>query len=470
MSSLTDDYEGDVLDLFGEDKANPKGRVGEVYYSYYDNRFSSPSYVRSLTNVSYKQQVVIKVICKGFGKSHLSTLLNYLQREQEAQKSAGEKPVSLYSSDFYGMNATETKELLGEWVKRFDAQDGKPVSEDVEIFASRHAELSDLKSDGLASVEELRELDWMSENKEMMKRTRFTPKDFTHMMFSPGGQFKKEDGLQVMAEFLDERIGQRGYEYVFAYHDDTKNPHFHVVVNHRPVHSREERFALDKDDLFVFRQDFARRLDAAGIDRVATKRFDRTEYLNDLRKAPERIRENIDRFEHLMGRTDHGFSFDAFEFRKNIRKKINAFQSGLEKSIEYGENDTKTKLALLKVKDIKKDFLTVEPGDFVRMRDAAAESLDKLDERIGEEFYQSLYTEKKQKQDDNGIVEILEQKRERLIQSALIELNEMKCKDPEEDRARRNNIILLERLLERGSGKEEKAERRKEDNGREGAD
>ena len=106
------------------------------------NRFSSPSYVRQLTNVTYKKQVVIKIVGKGFGKKHLSILVNYLQREHEAQKANGEKPAELYDTCGMALGPKDLRPLLAEWAGGF-LSNGKTneADEAVEVFASRYAEL-----------------------------------------------------------------------------------------------------------------------------------------------------------------------------------------------------------------------------------------------------------------------------------------------------------------------------------------
>lgn len=69
--------------------------------------------------------------------------------------------------------------------------------------------------------------------------------------------------------FADETFSQN-FEYVFAYHDDTRHPHVHLTL--RPVGDDRQRLNPRKADLEEWRQTFAQKLRDRGVQAEATPR------------------------------------------------------------------------------------------------------------------------------------------------------------------------------------------------------
>lgn len=434
MGWITDNYDDDILfDDNETDKVNsPKGRVGDAP-RYYRKRFLSPRYVKNLTEFSFKQQVVIKVAGKGFGRQHSKTLMKYLMRELEYQKQAGEEGLTL--EDSFGEKITPDKfsSFLDSWEKDYQSKRFYKGSdfEELEKYSSRRSELEEKLNDGDISQPEVKELDDLTFRNPLAKKAKVMRKDFTHIIFSPGGRFDPEKGKAAIQRFLQENVQAKGFDYVTAFHNDTSNPHFHVVVKHTNAFDKRKSFALDKYDLFAWRMDFQRQLDLKGIDRTATKRFDRQDYLEKLQKAPLELLTKVDQFERKLGHIDDSFSFDAFTFRKRIRTQLNKYEQQLKREVENKKKDSNNLAPALKeVRKIKKEFEKVTPETFFQMRKRTTAELSRIDEKTAQEFENNLdlpvESNKAKKQRVGALIGAIDYRRTKMIETAIEELKVIK--------------------------------------------
>jgi|GEM_PF-1410452 len=214
---------------------------------------------------------------------------------------------------------------------------------------------------------------------EVQKHHRTIPKNFTHMILSPGGDNPNKKGVIKATEaYLKKELAARGYEYVWALHDDTKHLHCHVVVKNKSFLREQGWFVLNKFDLQSMRLAFARDLDGYGIDRRATLKYDRAAYLEKLKARAENIR-RTDRnwWEYKLSESDNK-NFDALKFRKNA---IRNFDFLSEKLDRMGER--KAAKILRKERD---GFLKLEPDEVDRAINATATKLKNERKDLGEFF------------------------------------------------------------------------------------
>lgn len=68
----------------------------------------------------------------------------------------------------------------------------------------------------------------MEEPGEEVKRKRRVT---AHFVLDAGAAAKAEKLSQAARDFLAERFGKDGHEYWFVRHDDTRQPHVHVILN-----------------------------------------------------------------------------------------------------------------------------------------------------------------------------------------------------------------------------------------------
>lgn len=69
-----------------------------------------------------------------------------------------------------------------------------------------------------------------------------------------------------------------GYDFLLAFHDDTKSPHAHILVRSQPQFAYEDllpRFRVDKERIQVMRESLARLLNERGVAANATRRWSR---------------------------------------------------------------------------------------------------------------------------------------------------------------------------------------------------
>lgn len=136
--------------------------------------------------------------------------------------------------------------------------------------------------------------------------TKRPPRHATHMILSAKCENTAQNVRRLEAaarQFLHDRYGKQGYEYVWTIHRDTENPHVHVLVKN---HNRElgKKLRIDKADLMAMREEFAKQLTLRGIEQVATRRMDRQSVVERVAKGLESARKDRDWFRATLEKVE----------------------------------------------------------------------------------------------------------------------------------------------------------------------
>jgi hypothetical protein len=112
---------------------------------------------------------------------------------------------------------------------------------------------------------------------EVTRKRRVT----AHFILDAGKDADRDALRKSAREFLAERFGKEGHEYLFARHDDTKQPHVHVVLN--MIDGQGRRLHTSVAEVQSWRERFAEVARANGIEVDASRAWERG-------KAPARSR------------------------------------------------------------------------------------------------------------------------------------------------------------------------------------
>lgn len=106
---------------------------------------------------------------------------------------------------------------------------------------------------------------------EKQRKRRVT----AHFILDAGAEAKPEDLSKAARQFLAERFGKDGHEYLFVRHDDTKQPHVHVILNLTNAHGR--RLHTSVAEVQGWREQFAEIARQNGIEVDASRAWERGE-------------------------------------------------------------------------------------------------------------------------------------------------------------------------------------------------
>lgn len=156
-------------------------------------------------------------------------------------------------------------------------------------YVRRHGRLA-LEDENGDTVEDVRELrrrvqSWTEQAgagmeepaADQQRKRRVT----AHFILDAGAKAKPESLSKAVRQFLSERFGKDGHEYPFVRHDDTKQPHVHVVLN--LMNEQGKRLHTSVAEVQRWREHFATVARGHGIDVDATRAWERG-------KAPTRSR------------------------------------------------------------------------------------------------------------------------------------------------------------------------------------
>ena len=156
-------------------------------------------------------------------------------------------------------------------------------------YVRRHGKLA-LEDENGQQVEDVRELRrrvrlWTEQagatmaepGPEVTRKRRIT----AHFILDAGKDADRDALRTSVREFLTERFGTQGHEYLFTRHDDTKQPHVHVVLNMMDGQGR--RLHTSVAEVQHWREHFAEVARANGIEVDASRAWERG-------KAPARSR------------------------------------------------------------------------------------------------------------------------------------------------------------------------------------
>lgn len=148
-------------------------------------------------------------------------------------------------------------------------------------YISRHGELSleDESGDHIDDPAALRRRvrSWaeqagaaMDEPAAEVKRKRRVT---AHFVLDAGPRADPKKLTKATREFLAEQFGKRGHEYVFVRHDDTKQPHVHVILNLMDEHGK--RLHTSVAQVQGWRERFAETARKHGIEVDASRAWER---------------------------------------------------------------------------------------------------------------------------------------------------------------------------------------------------
>ncbi len=112
---------------------------------------------------------------------------------------------------------------------------------------------------------------------EVKRKRRVT----AHFILDAGADAKPEALSKTARQFLAERFGKTGHEYWFVRHDDTRQPHIHVILNLQ--NGKGRRLHTSVDEVQSWREQFAEIARQNGIEIDASRAWERG-------KAPTRSR------------------------------------------------------------------------------------------------------------------------------------------------------------------------------------
>ena len=438
---IHDDYGDDEFEAFAR-KFSGKGDYEKAHSKY---RFLKSGYLKSASK-SYQQNVVIKIINKGQGQGHLKTLLDYISRQDE-----NEKETELFNENDEIVSKEDFENLIKEWGQSFEQWDvSEKTKEAINFITQQEAILSDhhyskgldpeqrrlflkvktynqtfeidkgfyegafvrdkekdilgfltkkeneffiesISPEGTVSSSKTSKDNLEPIGKEIKKDMKSKPKDFSHMIFSTGGDNPdKKLAMTATQDFLRENFKSKGFQYAYVMHDDTKNLHFHVVIKNRSLayHNNKGRHSLSLDlnkfDLQILRERYTRKLDGFGINRDAVLKKDKKDYLEDALKQARQSRFDKSWFDFQLSRTDTP-RFDALKFRRRALMQLDTMADVYKKR---GRDDLSEML-----KSEKKRYAKIEPEQIKKAIDSTVSVLQKDKEQIGKTMEQSFLKE-----------------------------------------------------------------------------
>lgn len=355
----------------------------------YKYRLYSTNYLNTLN--SKRPEAVFKIISGGIGKERVTSLINYITRNK-AEFQEHER-VKLYNEYGIPLTPEQTKEHIESWVQsnfadpnRYEKQswklERKNELEDEREFLQSKLEQDLLTTQELDRLENVEKI--LKENKLPVEPNKFykgkpvsykgepylfdewckdeviirpldvengasrlvypkaldpeyidlkvnAPDDFKHMLFSAGGNGHDPERLhRAFQQFAINTFQTKGFDYVYAFHNDTDNPHFHLVLNPRsrlypkqtPLKDEERGlryFNPNKEDLILIRQEFAHQLTMQGIERKATLKRDRVKDLSKVTHISELVSSKTNYYQEAL---DNNRPIDAFKTRTAILKLI----------------------------------------------------------------------------------------------------------------------------------------------------
>lgn len=114
-------------------------------------------------------------------------------------------------------------------------------------------------------------------------------REFLHVLFSMPPGTPAEAVREAVLNFCQEEFANR--QYVAALHDDTDHTHVHVCVCTRDIdRANAPRLSPRKADLFRWRQGFADKLRALGVDAAASERRHRFQHQRPEHSVVRQIR------------------------------------------------------------------------------------------------------------------------------------------------------------------------------------
>jgi len=476
-----------------------RGRTQEENLSF-KYRFLHKSYLNKSKSFDYTQEAVIKIINSGRGKKHLRILMRYIERD--LSKQSDEKKVDIYNSEGIVLKDEEKEKFTQSFSKDFvNIYDNNLTKKEIEaleelekgqsILNDKHfssglndterqyflnskiftdnsqgldrnfAYAADVAKHGFVisdkneshsfvyldddlevkkrDVSSIGEIEYIGS--KILKKKKLMPRDFLHMVISPGGDNpNKAASLQATKNFLEENFKSKGYEYFYAMHEDKKNLHFHVVVKTQSKQkSYRPKLNLNKFALHALRLDYTAALDGYGINRNATLHFDRAEYLEQLKQKSHRLKgHNADWFNYKLSESENYKNFDILKFRRTALQQIDYLTE------KYARMGMHNEARILKKE--KKRYELATPENISKVATMTElnikESNKDLARTFSEEFSEGLMNEREAFFTDKKTQEKVVSAYKEHLDKTISDLQKLKNKDLSEEIYRRKQEAL----------------------------
>ena len=228
--------------------------------------------------------------------------------------------------------------------------------------------------------------EWMENRGNAKENTR----DTTHIILSMPKGVNKEDVKKGARGFSKKQFGLN-HQYAFALHDDTDNPHVHLVV--RNLGFDNKRLHVKKGDPQKWRETFASELNKVGVNASATHRTIRGVIKKGTKQAVHQIRQD----ENRLAKTDVSKKVQAakeyqgkYKPSKPWEKKISERQTHVRKVWLQASKDL-AKSTRAEDRELSKEILTFV-NDMPPMKTERHEMLDQI---------KALHQQQKQPQNQN---------------------------------------------------------------------
>ena len=123
--------------------------------------------------------------------------------------------------------------------------------------------------------------------------TRKNGVDAVHLMLSTPAHTDPDAVLQAARAFCADQFPT--HDYVFVRHDDTRNPHVHVIVQQR--NAENQRLCWYKADLTHYREAWGHHCNEHGIDAATSYRSERGVYDKGVSMARRRLKDRDEEHE-----------------------------------------------------------------------------------------------------------------------------------------------------------------------------
>jgi len=198
--------------------------------------------------------------------------------------------------------------------------------------------------------------DWMQDRGKAKENTR----DTTHIILSMPNSVGKEDVRKGARAFAKKQFGQN-HQYVFALHDDTDNPHVHLVVKNLGFDNK--RLHVKKSDPQKWRETFAGELNKLGVSAAATRRSVRGVVKKGTKQAVHQIRADSKR----EAKTDIAKKKEVLAEYSKADKKPKPWEEKIVKRQTYVRKEwLKAAQGLSKSSDVEDKLLARDILTFVK--------------------------------------------------------------------------------------------------------
>ena len=258
------------------------------------------------------EQVMVKITSYGSGSRGVGSHIRYITRDD---KESDKDKIPLKDSNGFELKeGWEIRDVIGEWKadfsrKQLSEREKVKVQFDFKSINEKENHFSDVRKwakeefgrfsrvfDGKGKTGEKRiyltyepekgfveqaikeaekkaELKFPSLKSTVTQLNERRERDTMHMMLSPAKGVDKEKVERIGMAFAIEEFKANGHDFVYVIHDDTDNPHMHLVVKMQNEYGK--RLKTNKQDLHNWRIKYAEIARHYGLQVEASYRSDR---------------------------------------------------------------------------------------------------------------------------------------------------------------------------------------------------